>query len=217
MALGQMKDEAKRIEDFLQIPLPENWDDWSLKQRREFWLAGGIGGVRPRQKVCAMEIWQELFGFDRATYTQKVAREINNIIKRDAHRHQSTSVDCGLPYGRQRGFIFGESITPRAEIKPRIDDYFVVVYRLLSYLYNCFVIGDEPDLDCVSANVLEINTGYWENIISCLLREDFIACTAQNGAQVYSITHKGIEFLHTHSLIKKAAKIFKVAANSCTV
>ena len=217
MALSQIQDEAKRIEDFLQILLPENWDAWSLKQRREFWRTGGIGGVKPRQKVCAMEIWQELLGFDRSTYTQKVAREINNIIKQDAHRHQSTSVDCGLPYGRQRGFIFGDKVAPHMEDESVFDDYFVIVYRMLSYLYDCFVSGNEPDLGCISPDALGINTGYWKNIISCLLREDFIICTAQGKTQVHSITHKGIEFLHTHSLIKKAAKKFKAAANACTV
>ena len=38
-------------------------------------------------------------------YTQLQTREINNILRRLPGWKSSTSVDCGAPYGRQRGFI----------------------------------------------------------------------------------------------------------------
>ena len=51
------------------------------------------------------------------------------------------------------------------------DDYFVIAYRILSYLYVCFKAGERPDMDCISADVLHISTGYWFNIMRSLTEE----------------------------------------------
>ena len=48
------------------------------------------------------------------------------------------------------------------------DDYFVLAYRILSYLYACFKAGERPDMDCISADVLHIPVGYWFNIMRSL-------------------------------------------------
>lgn len=123
----KMEEEAKKIQDahteqngkqgliekFLDTLLPENWDRWDLDHRRNFWEDGfedESKGTVVRMKVCALEIWQELFKGDVKAYTQLQAREINNILRRLPGWKSGTSVDCGEPYGRQRGFIRESSI-----------------------------------------------------------------------------------------------------------
>lgn len=54
------------------------------------------------------------------------------------------------------------------------DDYFVLAYRILSYLYACFKAGEQPDMDCISADVLHIPVGYWFNIMRSLTEEGYI-------------------------------------------
>lgn len=207
MELDLVKVEDARIDTFLKTLLPENWKHWSLEQRRKFWRSGGHGGVAPRGTVCAMEIWQELFGRDRATYEQKWARKINDIIKKDTRWRQSTSVDCGQPYGRQRGFILNESrALPPRSVKRELptNDYFVITYRFLSYLYMCFKAGNSPSSKYLSSGAFGISTGYWTNIVKSLLHEGYIV-----GAEVqdFTITQKGIEVLYSHPLIREAAKM----------
>ena len=118
----KMEAEAKKIQDahteqngkqgliekFLDTLLPEGWERWDLDHRRNFWEDGfedESKGTVVRTKVCALEIWQELFKGDVKSYTQLQAREINNILRRLPGWKSSTSVDCGEPYGRQRGFV----------------------------------------------------------------------------------------------------------------
>ena len=88
--------------------LPEGWDDWDLEKRLMFW-SGGFGeernGTVPRTKVCALEVWQELFKGDPKSYSQTQAREIIGLLRMIPGWRLSTSVNCGAIYGRQRGFV----------------------------------------------------------------------------------------------------------------
>ena len=96
------------IENFLEVLLPEGWDDWDLEKRLMFW-SGGFGeernGTVPRTKVCALEVWQELFKGDPKSYSQTQAREIIGLLRMIPGWQLSTSVNCGAIYGRQRGFV----------------------------------------------------------------------------------------------------------------
>ena len=77
-----------------------------LDKRMLFW-GGGFGdkeeGTEVRNRVCAIEIWQELFRGDPKTFTPAQAREINGILRRISGWKSQSSMNCGI-YGRQRGF-----------------------------------------------------------------------------------------------------------------
>lgn len=97
-----------QIENFLNTLLPADWDSWDLDRRLMFW-SGGFGdgpeGTVPRTKVCALEIWQELYKGDLKSYNQQQGREIINLLRMLPDWRFSTSVNCGVLYGRQRGFV----------------------------------------------------------------------------------------------------------------
>lgn len=87
--------------------VPDNWDEMGLDERLVY-LGADFGetqaGTKLRDRVCAIEIWQELFKGDPKTFSQANAREINGILRRVPGWVSKSSVPCGL-YGRQRAFI----------------------------------------------------------------------------------------------------------------
>lgn len=94
------------ILDFLERPLPEDWAQRDLGQRRMFW--GGefssAPGTVPRDRVCAAEIWCECFTSDLRYMKKSDAREINEILERiPGWERLKTSGRFG-PYGLQRGY-----------------------------------------------------------------------------------------------------------------
>ena len=96
------------IEKFLNTLLPENWDNMDLGARLSFW-ANDFGiqekGKVQRQKVCALEIWQELFGGDLKGYTKLQAREINECMKKIDGWEARAKLRFGKLYGEQRGYV----------------------------------------------------------------------------------------------------------------
>lgn len=95
------------IEEFVARKVPENWDQLDLDKRLLF-LSGGFSSeddtLTERTKICAMEIYIELFRGDPKTFTQATAREINGMLRRLKGWAPKNSIQIG-PYGRQRGFV----------------------------------------------------------------------------------------------------------------
>lgn len=98
------------------------------------------------------------------------------------------------------------------------DDYFVLVYRILNYLYEYFKVGEKPDLDMIGPAALGIPRGYWMNIMESLSNEGYIrgisfpsAIGTMGGVRVSNlkITQKGIEFLQDNSKIAQAKAFLK--------
>lgn len=84
------------------------------------------------------------------------------------------------------------------------DDYFVIAYRILDYLYQCFKQGVQPDMSRISPVVLGIEYLQWQEIILELEGKGYIV--ADEGVQLdvmsrrlrifsLKIRQKGIEFL----------------------
>lgn len=93
------------IMDFLNKPVPENWEQMDLVKRRMF-LSGGMhveGALHVRDRICAIEIWAECFGGDLKFMKRSDSMEINNILLHGKWQRMSTPRKFG-PYGQQRGF-----------------------------------------------------------------------------------------------------------------
>ena len=112
----QIQDEAREddpreglILDFLEKPIPQDWQSWTIDRRRDYW--NGVGDplevkreLVPRDRVCAVEVWCELFQQSQAKLTKKDARDINAILENaPGWEHTPDKILFG-PYGRQRGF-----------------------------------------------------------------------------------------------------------------
>lgn len=101
------------------------------------------------------------------------------------------------------------------------DDYHVIVYKILAYLYMRLKNGEEVEAEQLmyNGNLFNINRKYWVyilyNITECgyikgltnikvgdgyYLKEQFKNC---------EITPKGIEYLCENSTIEKAKQFFK--------
>lgn len=104
----EMNGKQGLVENFLELLLPADWDDRNLEERMMF-LNGGFGeaeeGTERRTRVCALEIWQELFHGDPKAFAPLQAREINSMLRRISGWESCSSRNCGKLYGRQRCFI----------------------------------------------------------------------------------------------------------------
>lgn len=110
----------------------------------------------------------------------------------------------------------------RGEVMAK-DDYFVIVYQILAYLYRCLKDG-EPVQEMMlkhDSPILKINEPYWNYIIENMLRQGFIEGIVMQkvggGGIVFlnlrdcRITPFGIEYLCENSTIKKAYRFLKDA------
>lgn len=104
------EDAPKRglIEDYLDLLLPEDWADRSIEERRVFihgseYAEKEIGTVK-RTKVCAAEVWCELYKKDLADMRRPDTKEINDLIELVGGWCKTSLVRFPEPYGRQRGF-----------------------------------------------------------------------------------------------------------------
>ena len=96
------------------------------------------------------------------------------------------------------------------------DDYFVIVYQILSYLYKCLKKGEEVDstyLSYGSPLYPKLNKRYWGYIMENLEKDGYISGIAiqyfDNELKIYAldncqITPKGIAYLTDNSLFSKA-------------
>lgn len=101
------------------------------------------------------------------------------------------------------------------------NDYFVIVYQILSYLYERLKKGEaiEPEKLMYNSSMLNINDKYWAYIISNMVEQGFIKgihnAEVANGYYIAEqlsgcqITPAGISYLCDNSFIKKAKQFLK--------
>jgi YjcQ protein. len=104
------------------------------------------------------------------------------------------------------------------------DDYEVIVYQILAYLYQCL----KKDMDIEEqylkpqGKLFDINTKYWQFIIYNLVKDGLIEGGVLNKVwgekyplieelENMNITTKGIQFLTDNSFIQKAKEMLKDA------
>lgn len=104
---GHRETNAKEglVLDFLEKPLPEDWQGRDLFQRRVYWSSEfeRTPGSVPRDRACAAEIWCECLGSDLKHMKKSDAKEINGILERLPGWERMKSTGRFGPYGRQRG------------------------------------------------------------------------------------------------------------------
>ena len=94
------------------------------------------------------------------------------------------------------------------------DDYHVIAYKILAYLYACLKQGENPDLEYLTAENFKINLAYWEYILEHLYKSNFIEGIKlvpilgkeNKGIKIttqITITPQGIEFLQENSIMKR--------------
>lgn len=102
------------------------------------------------------------------------------------------------------------------------DDYFVIVYQILAYLYQCLKNDIPVDVKVLMprGKLFSINDNYWKYIITNMYEQGYI--TGLTMTKVFGgdypiisdlersqITPKGIEYLCENSLLEKAKKLLK--------
>ena len=101
------------IQEFLEMPLPEDWEERSLGDRRAYIHGTDFGkeaeGTVVRDRVCVAEIWSELFQRDMATAKRYEIDEIHGLMRQidGWERYQGNrSGKLRFPlYGMQRAYI----------------------------------------------------------------------------------------------------------------
>jgi len=98
------------------------------------------------------------------------------------------------------------------------DDYFVIVYQVLKYLYDCLKRGEKPETVHLQAAYYSIPENYWEYILLNLSKEGYIAGLITQPSKdglVFGdlhdtiITPKGIEYLFENTMIEKVKRTLK--------
>ena len=98
------------------------------------------------------------------------------------------------------------------------DDYFVIVYAILKYLYDCLKDDRAVDFDRVSNAAYGIPFSYWCFIIESMQEQGYIKGLAikdtKDGKMLLNsghtqITPEGIEYLFENSLMQKVQKTLK--------
>jgi hypothetical protein len=94
------------------------------------------------------------------------------------------------------------------------NDYFVIVYKVLTYLYACLKSDASPDMEVLTAENFSIGPRYWHYIILNLYQDGYITgvqimdfhAAPEPTARVQpniQITPKGLMFLDENSTLQK--------------
>ena len=84
------------------------------------------------------------------------------------------------------------------------DDMYVVMYRILAYIYDCMKKGSEPSADAYSAEKLGIPQDYWNHIMNELVNHGYLCGVSVHamfgGSLVVSesrprVTMEGVAFI----------------------
>ena len=101
------------------------------------------------------------------------------------------------------------------------DDYFVITYKLLKYLYSCLKSSIRPSMEILDARYFAIEELYWEYIIKHLYNDGYIegvefipvGGASDTIMKIYhdsiGITPKGIQYLEENSIFEKVKAIAK--------
>ena len=92
------------------------------------------------------------------------------------------------------------------------NDYHVIMYQILLYLYDCLKKGIDPDNEAVEAyrKLHEINIRYWQKVMKDMEKDGYLENIREPWWQNIEITtdtvitRKGVEYLFDYA--EKGAK-----------
>lgn len=99
------------------------------------------------------------------------------------------------------------------------DDMFVIMYKILSYLYECMKQGKKPNPEDISwgSEMFFIPEGYWKKIMAELVENGYIkdvyivnSIGSRGGIKFGlepSVTMAGVQFLEENSMMAKAKSV----------
>ncbi len=94
----------EQIEEFLDLELPDGWDEMAVTARQMWLEERDVDGTHKRDKVCLLEIWQEVFGGNRGNFPNMEQREISDILLKLGWQRSKNPRRLGPVYGRQKVF-----------------------------------------------------------------------------------------------------------------
>lgn len=102
----EIDERAGIIQQYLDTPLTEDWDEKEAYERRSFFCGDPLApkGVVLRNKICIAEIWCELFGQKQSEMNRFNTRDINNIMRSMEGWEVSKSTLKFSIYGYQRAY-----------------------------------------------------------------------------------------------------------------
>ena len=98
------------------------------------------------------------------------------------------------------------------------DDYFRLVFKILSGLYRALKAGERINATELTAEALKIPQAYWAEIMCNLLDDGYVkgytvrrylSGTVITGLEDIQITPKGIEYLKENSMMRKVLTYLK--------
>lgn len=103
---------AGKVYEYLDMLLPEGWDDMNVYQRRDYIdeYNPNIINALPKDKVCALEIWVEVYGESGRTIPPIQKKEIVGILENASgwercKSNKAGKLKFGKYYGQQRAFV----------------------------------------------------------------------------------------------------------------
>ena len=103
------------------------------------------------------------------------------------------------------------------------DDMFVVMCKIVSYLYECMKKGVEPEEYRYSADYLEVNERYWKCIMLDLRRHGYVrgvdAMEFPDGKVSVKlswprVTSDGVQFMSENTMMAKAMRALRDAKDA---
>jgi hypothetical protein len=75
------------------------------------------------------------------------------------------------------------------------DDYFVVAYKILKYLYNCLKRDEKVNFDILRAEVFGIPEKYWNFILVTLSKEGYISVVCSRSIFFTPFLNRSVNYL----------------------
>lgn len=93
------------VRDYLDRKLPADWRNMDLFLRRNWLENPDNEGTETREKVCLLEIWCEVFGGTKTSFSNQEQRELKAIMDHVGWPKGEAPRQMGTIYGKQRCYL----------------------------------------------------------------------------------------------------------------